>query len=71
MRTVLVDLPCDCRGCVVENSDGESCIVLNSRMSHEMNLKSYAHELRHIKNNDLHCDEDVNEIEMYCHKGDI
>lgn len=69
MRTILVDLPCDCRGCVVETDD-EPCIILNSRMSHEMNIKSYEHELRHIKNNDLHCEESVNEIEAYCHKAD-
>lgn len=69
MRTILVDLPCDCRGCVVETGD-EPCIVLNARMSHEMNIKSYEHELRHIKNNDLRCEESVNEIEAYCHKSD-
>lgn len=69
MRTILVDLPCDCHGCVVETED-EPCIVLNSRMSHEMNVKSYEHELRHIKNNDLYCEESVDEIELYCHKSD-
>lgn len=69
MRTLLIDLPCDCRGCVVE-TDGEPCIVLNSRMSHEMNKKSYEHELRHIKNNDLFCDENINVIETECHKND-
>ena len=70
MRTVLVDLPCDCRGCVVENADGDPLIILNSRMSHEMNVQSYEHELRHIMNNDLHCEESVSEIENYCHAED-
>ena len=70
MRTVLIDMPCDCRGCVVENSDGEHCIVLNSRMSHEMNIKSYIHELRHIKNGDLRSCEDVNVVESYCHEAE-
>lgn len=68
MRTILLDLPCDCRGYVVESE--EPCIVLNSRMSHEMNIKSYNHELRHIKKDNLRCSESIDEIENYCHKAD-
>ena len=67
MRTILLDLPCDCRGYVINDFEGNSCIVLNARMSHEMNIKSYEHELRHINNGDLYCEEGVNEIEAYCH----
>ena len=71
MRTVLLDLPCDCRGCVIENAEtGDSCIVLNARMSHEMNVKSYEHELRHLKNDDLHSCEYADSLEAYCHKVD-
>lgn len=69
MRTIMIDMPCDCRGCVVECEDGEPCIVLNARMSHEMNVRSYEHELRHINNGDLHCCEDVGTIENRCHKS--
>ena len=71
MRTVLLDLPCDCRGYVVDDGEtGDPCIVLNARMNHETNVKSYEHELRHIKNDDLHCCESTDEIELYCHKND-
>ena len=69
MRTVLINLPCDCRGCVVQTDD-EPCIVLNARLSYEMNVQSYKHEMRHIKNNDLLCDENINVIETECHKND-
>lgn len=68
MRTILIDLPYDCRGYVVENETGDSCIVLNARMSHEMNVKSYEHELRHLKNKDFRCNDSVDEIEACCHK---
>ena len=71
MKTVLLDLPCDCRGYVISDNEGNPCIVLNARMSHEMNVKSYEHELRHINNGDLYCNEDVNEIETNCHALDI
>ena len=70
MRTILLDLPYDCRGYIVENFSGDVCIVLNARMNHETNMKSYEHELRHLKNEDLHCDESVDEIESYCHKAE-
>ena len=70
MRTVLVNLPYDCRGCVTETGEGEPCIILNARMNHETNVMSYEHELRHIKSGDLHREKDVNAIESYCHMGD-
>ena len=69
MRTVLIDLPCDCRGCVVQTDD-EPCIVLNSRMSYEMNVRSYKHEMEHIKNNDFYCEDNISVIETECHKND-
>ncbi len=70
MRTVLIDLPCDCRGYVVQTDD-EPCIVLNSRMSYEMNVRSYKHEMRHIKNNDFYCEDNISVIETKCHKNDL
>ena len=69
MRTILQDLPYDCRGFIVENIEtGEQCCVLNARMSHEANLKTYQHECNHMKHDDLHCSEDINTIEYKRHR---
>ena len=69
MRTILIDLPLKCRGYIYEDcATGERCCVLNARLNHETNVKSYQHELRHLKNNDLYCNEEIDEIETRCHK---
>lgn len=48
VRTVLVDMPTTVRGFVFVDSTGEPCIVLNSRMSCEIQHSTYLHELDHI-----------------------
>jgi|LFRM01.1.fsa_nt_gb hypothetical protein len=48
-----MDMPCRVRGLTHKNSDGTYTIILNSRLSYEQNLKTYMHELKHIKNNDF------------------
>lgn len=69
MRTILLDLPYDCRGFIVESIEtGEQCCVLNARLSHESNMKTYQHECKHARNGDLACCEDVNKIEYMRHK---
>lgn len=49
----LADLPTAVRGFVYHDDDGEMYIVLNSRLSHEQNLSTYVHELKHISRGDL------------------
>ena len=49
----LADLPTSVRGFVYHDDDGETYIVLNSRLSHEQNLSTYVHELKHIRRGDL------------------
>lgn len=49
----LADLPTSVRGFVYHDDDGEIYIVLNSRLSHEQNLSTYVHELKHISRGDL------------------
>ena len=49
----LADLPTSVRGFVYHDDDGEMYIVLNSRLSHEQNLSTYVHELKHISRGDL------------------
>lgn len=49
----LADLPTSVRGFVYHDDDGEMYIVLNSRLSHEQNLLTFVHELKHIRRGDL------------------
>lgn len=49
----LADLPTSVRGFVYHDDDGELYIVLNSRLSHEQNLSTFVHELKHIRRGDL------------------
>lgn len=50
---ILQDLPTSVRGFVFQGEDGEPVIVVNSRLSREQNVKTYRHEKRHIKRNEL------------------
>lgn len=50
---VLMDLPERVHGFVVLGSDYNPCIVINSRMSREQQIKTYLHEVEHIVNGDM------------------
>lgn len=50
---ILQDLPTSVRGFVFQGEDGEPVIVVNSRLSREQNVKTYRHEKRHIRRNEL------------------
>ena len=68
MRTILVDLPYDCRGFIVESVEtGEQCCVLNARLSHEENIKTYQHECDHAQHDDFRRCESINKIEYARH----
>ena len=69
MRTVLKDLPHDCRGCIVhDGATGEDVCVLNSRLTWEANRATYKHELEHLRHDDLHCAESADELEWIRHR---
>ena len=69
MRTILVDLPLKCRGYIYEDIvTGDKVCVLNARLNHESNVKTYKHELRHDKNNDLNSNIDINTLENIAHE---
>ena len=69
MRTILLNLPIDCRGYIIRTIDtDEECCVLNARLTHEQNPLTYLHELKHLNGNDLDSTEDVNKIESKRHK---
>ena len=68
MRTILIDLPLKCRGYIYEDLEtGEQCCVLNARLSHEANVKTYQHECEHAQHGDFDRSEDINQIENERH----
>ena len=52
-NVILQDLPTSVRGFVFQGEDGEPVIVVNSRLTREQNRKTYRHERKHIKKNQL------------------
>ena len=52
-KVILQDLPTSVRGFVFHDEYGEPVIVINSLLTREQNLKTYRHERRHIKRNEL------------------
>lgn len=52
-EVILQDLPTSVRGFVFQGEDGEPVIVVNSRLTREQNRKTYRHERKHIKKNEL------------------
>lgn len=51
--TYLVDLPCWMGGHCNCNPDGSYSIFINARMGYWEQVKTYHHELEHIKGNDF------------------
>ena len=64
ISVVLMDLPTTVRGFVRENPDGSYTIVINARMSIDMQRVALQHELRHIQRGDLDSLDDIDQIEM-------
>lgn len=67
-NVIYMDLPTTIRAFCIEDPGGYHTIVLNSRMSQEMNQKSLDHELRHIFADDFHSLESIDEIEARAHE---
>ena len=65
-RTVLIDLPTTVNGFVIGKDD--PTVILNSRMTHEMNKETFWHELDHIDTDAFEGD-DVQLIEYLARKG--
>lgn len=63
----IINMEYGMHGASVLNHDGSITVFLNSRDSHERQLKAYDHELRHCKKNDFE-KADVQEIEYEAHR---
>lgn len=51
---ILKDLPTTIRGFCCLGSDYEPIIIINARMSYEQQLKTYEHELEHIRSGQIY-----------------
>lgn len=70
VNTILIDMDVMIPEHVVENPDGSYSIFLNSWLTHERHIESYAHAMRHIQNGDFE-KQDVNRIELEAHDMEI
>ena len=61
----IVDLPCPVGGMVTPNDDGTFSVYINAKNSREKQIKSYAHEVDHIENDDFYTGKDIKEIEKF------
>ena len=53
IRTLVIDLPTSVKGFVYLDSSNTPCIVLNARMTAEIQKDTYRHELDHIRHGDI------------------
>ena len=53
-KALLVDLPTSVRGLCFHDDEGEEYIVLNARLTHEQNIRTYKHEKEHIRNSEMY-----------------
>ena len=66
--TIFQNLPYKIKGFAVYNSNEDYyTIVLNSRLSHDQNLRTYIHELEHINNNDFYSKLSATKLETIAH----
>ena len=65
----LVDMPPALYGFTRENSDLTHTVILNSRISAERRMRTYLHELDHIRNDDIRKECSADEIEREAHSG--
>ena len=70
VRVIYADLPPRIKGMLVKTFDEEDyyTVVLNSRLSAEQNMKTYEHEMKHLKAKDFdQVEKSVDEIEYVRH----
>lgn len=67
VNVVLINFPNSGKEMVVPNEDGTYTILINARLSHDSQLKAYAHAMKHITNNDFEKD-NAQAIETIAHE---
>jgi hypothetical protein len=62
-RVYFLPFPGDINGGVRIDNDGFASIYINAYLSPKAAKKAFAHEIQHIKNDDLHNDHDIQTVE--------
>lgn len=70
INVLLFDLPVTVHGFVIENDIDCYTIVINARLSKQMQTECYRHELEHIAKGDFE-KHDADSIEMERHKSAV
>lgn len=52
-RVLIMDLPTSVRGFVFYDDNGDPVIVLNARLTHEQNCRTWLHEQGHIQRGEM------------------
>ena len=66
VKTLMCDLPNTIGGFTIA-SDGFFTIVLNKNLSHDRNVQTYIHEMKHIHNGDFDKKSSASLIEIMTH----
>ena len=59
----VTDMPDGSKGCVVYDSDDFANVYINARLNREQQAKEFWHEMRHIINDDIGNDDDIQTVE--------
>ncbi len=65
------DMPSRIKAVHTKNDDGSYSIFLNSRLSKEVQLSGYVHEICHIDKEDIDSVDDIDTLEFYAHVYDV
>lgn len=68
IQVFLVDLG-PIKGMTIKNNDDSYTILINARLSAEMQMETYDHEIEHINNGDYDQIYDVNTLEAVRHSA--
>lgn len=68
IRVKIYQMPARIRSFIKEDPDGSYDIIVNEYLSDEGRRKALAHEMDHIKNYDLQCEDPADEIEAVRHE---
>ncbi len=65
----LIDMPHSIRGITVKVDADTYCILINSRLSQDAQIRAYDHEIQHIDNGDFDQMVTVDQLECLRHAG--
>lgn len=71
ITTRLVSMPVSAKGYTLMDHEGDYNVFLNSRHTHEQQMRSFQHELDHIRDGDFYNEGNADTVETHSHKGGL